>query len=459
MKIRPELQTPFSRNCDILATFFAGLQIMLATWLCSGVNAQFLLPMFAVAICAFGSALGAGRFARDDAFSETLSWGALFFAAVCAVQYLNPWARQLEFANFGGIEKLPYIKWLPTSVRAQFTDGGAAAAFCYLQTAFLTVLVFASMAGQSRRSRGFLYFFVLNAFAMGGFAVYQKASGALSMYSIESFKGANFYGSFFLSNAAGAFLNMGVAAALACAFLLAGRGWLSKLCAPVPLLAAAGMSYGVYDSESVGALYICALVWAAFALLLVLKILKRFFGIWACAVFAAAALAVGGYCASENFEKIAEFAPQKKNDNAMHSAQSRLEIYKTVCPIILERPIWGYGGESGDFVIPLLKGNDEKSVALAASRAHSDLLGYLLDFGFAGGAVLAACGAAWLWRIWQMRRFLTCANAMCFVGAMSCFGHSLFDMELHIPSTMLMFGLMCVLSYAPIFGKEADDEI
>ena len=65
---------------------------------------------------------------------------------------------------------------------------------------------------------------------------------------------------------------------------------------------------------------------------------------------------------------------------------------------------------------------------------------------------MAACGAAWAAQIWKNRRSLGFTNAVCAAGALSCLAHGTFDMELHIPSTMIAFGLMCVFSFSPFDG-------
>lgn len=82
-------------------------------------------------------------------------------------------------------------------------------------------------------------------------------------------------------------------------------------------------------------------------------------------------------------------------------------------------------------------------------RTFSNTFGFR-DFGGGGfGCVRRGVDCADM----ENRRALGFANAVCAAGALSCLAHGAFDMELHIPSTMIAFGLMCVFSFLRLQGR------
>lgn len=434
------------------ALFALCVQTALAAWLLSGTRPEFLLPMFAAALAAFGFCAAGGMFARDGIFSGTLALASLFFIAVCAVQYFNPFAEWVAREKFGYLAGREFVKWLPTSVRAGFAQGSALSSLCILLTAFLTTLAASAFPAHRRAMRGLLALFALNALFMGAFAVWQQAAKIPMPYGVFHTR-SGFYGSFFLSNAAGAYLNMGVAALAACAAVFARRGAAGGAFAAFCAAGAAFASYASVRSESRGAALICAGVWCAIFALAAWRVLARIFGekfaACAAALSLLAAFAAAAFCAAEVFEP----SDLARDPQMRESAVSRIAIYKSAIPLVKERPVWGVGGECSRYVLPMVRRPGAAAVAEAPNRPHSDVLEYLLDFGVAGLAVLAACGVAWIAQIWRNRRSLGFANAACAAGALSCLFHGAFDMELHIPSTMIAFGLMCVFSFSPFSGR------
>ena len=430
------------------ALFALCAQTVLATWLLSGTRPEFLLPMFAAALVAFALCVAGGLFARDGVFAKTLAFASLFFIIVCAVQYLNPFAEYMVREKFSFLAGRAHVEWLPVSVRAEFAQGNALSSLCALLAAFLSTLAASAFSADRRAMRGLLAFFAVNALLMGAFAVWQQAEKIPMPYGVFHTR-AGFYGSFFLSNAAGAYLNMGVAALAACAAAFARRGAAGMAFSAFCAAGAAFASYASVRSESRGAAIICALLWCAILVAAVWRGLARAFGekISAAAVslFLFAAGAAAAFCAAEVLEPSDLLSDRQIEE----SAASRIAIYKSAAPLVKERPVWGVGGECSRYILPMVRKPGAESVAEAPDRPHSDVLEYLLDFGISGAAVLAACGAAWIAQIWKNRRALGFANAVCAAGALSCLAHGAFDMELHIPSTMIAFGLMCVFSFSP----------
>ena len=90
-------------------------------------------------------------------------------------------------------------------------------------------------------------------------------------------------------------------------------------------------------------------------------------------------------------------------------------------------------------------------------RPHSDILEYAMEYGITGISILAICGLAWIYSLYKKIKYCTFSNFVLAAGALSCLLNGSFDMELHITSTMVAFGLMC--SWSLVNFKEARHEI
>lgn len=441
------------------AVFFAMcVQIVLATWLMSGTWPEFLLPMFAVSIGAYALCVIGKLFDRGGIFQAVLAWAAIFFVVVCLIQYANPFAEHVVEEKFSYIAFSDYADWLPTSVRAEFYEGNSLSSLCVLLTSFLTALALTAISDDRKYTFSLLAFFSLNTLLMGMFALWQQSQGVPMPYN-KFHTNSGFYGTFFLSNAAGAYLNMGVAAALACfANCIRRKGFIAKFASILFFMASVAISWASYRSESKGAMIMCFGIWAAVCAYFIWVVSAKIFGskisALAACVLGVAACAVGILHASEHMS-ISDLPYDRQLGD---SARSRIEIYKATIPIIMERPIWGGGGECSRYLLPIVRKSDGSGVAEIPDRAHSDLLEYMVDFGIVGVAVLLACGVAWIAQIIRNRRCLTAANVICAIGALSCLAHGMFDMELHVPSTMIAFAFMCVFSFSD-FGTGSHDEI
>ena len=132
------------------------------------------------------------------------------------------------------------------------------------------------------------------------------------------------------------------------------------------------------------------------------------------------------------------------------SSFGRVEMYKRIYPQIYEHPIWGNGGECSRYVLPkvvLNFPNGIDGIPRKPDRPHSDIIEYILDYGIVGGIIFAYCGVALGYVIFKYRRRLGICNLYILAGVGACFSNGVFDMEMHIPSVMLIFGLMTVWAY------------
>lgn len=429
------------------------LQIFLITWLCSGTRVEFLIPIFLTAILLYVSATFTDLSASEIIFEKLLFLIVIFFIIFALIQYVNPFAETVVGEKFRYIRNLNHIKFLPSSIKAEFHSGNPMRSLCVLLSGFLTVMGAIPLLKNRHFPRISLSVFALNSTAMGVFAIFQKLSKFASPYNALH-STSDYYGTFFLSNAAGAFLNMGMSASIALSAIYAKeRGFHYKVLSFLYMLCAAINGISACYSDSKGAQIICAGI-ILFSILYIIftftqRIANRKTSLLAITTFLSIFIAV-------MLSAIHIYAViSRLTDKMESSVEGRIAYYWASFKIIKKAPIFGIGGECSRYLLPSeisRMGQSPNSPFYMPERPHSDILEYTIDYGILGLIALATCGLAWVYCFCKNRKYDVFPNAMLAIGAISCIFHGSFDMELHIPSTMIAFGLMCTWALANL-GK------
>ena len=440
-------------NCSHLKNIARALlllQICLITWLCSGTRVEHLMPMFYVSATLFTfTTISDPDFGRNI-FQKTLFISIIIFSIIAIIQYANPFAEHIYEEKYNYIKSIDHIPWLSTSVIGEFSDGNPMRSICILLTSFLTVISAISLFRERLFARFALIVFAINSTLMAIFAVYQDAAGFSAPYN-SVYSTAIYYGTFFLGNAAGAFLNMGMSACFALSIIYAKKS--KRIFSLLWFVFALVNAISVYISDSNAAIIICIFLVGCFLLYILWKIMSR-------AVSAKTAAAILIFLSAIPliiaFNYIETNINTRTGREIKNSAFTRLVFYEASMKIISENPIWGIGGECSRYVLPnKLSEINNKNNGLPSfpDRPHSDIIEYTVDYGIFGILVLAACALAWLSAIWGHRKKLNSANFFLILGVITCLMHGSSDMELHIPSTMIAFGLLSVWSFSELINR------
>lgn len=427
-------------------------EIALVSWLGSGTRPEFLLPMLWVAAAMFFAAACSAPKGGVPAYVKVSFWCGAFIMLLNAVQIFNPSLEYVVHERYADLRPLAYVSWLPISVRAGFFAGDALRSLAAIAAAFSVFMSAAFIFRHVRAAVLCLAFFALNATAMAAWGIYQLKAGFPVMYDVF-FSISDFYGSFFLSNAAGAFINLGLAANLAMVFISSRLpGLWVRIAASAFFLASSALCvFSCYCSGSKGALGLSAALCAVFAGIWAYLLLQALFS----ARVASASMVLVGIvvCAAAYFAYGAAVSqnPDLKRKIAM-SAESRMEIYNAAFETIEENPVCGIGGDCARYYLPQkMKQRDRKNALfVSAERAHSGPLEYLMEFGIAGASAIAIAGFAWLIRFLRKMCGLGPENFIIMAGIILFLFHSCFDLHLHIPSTMMAGAIMAVLAVSPL---------
>lgn len=444
-------------SIEKLLKFLLLLQISLVTWLASGTRIEFLLPMFFVSCLLFIFTIWQkNNICSDSYLYNSLIFAFPVFAVICTIAYFNPFAFFINSERFSFLKYVDYIKWLPTSVRASFISGNPFFSLCILTTSFFTVIAAINLFSNRKFAILSLFWFVLNVWAMGMFAVYQKCMNYDAMYGVL-YAHTSFYGTFFLENAGGTFLVMGGAAAAALGYYFAlNHGLFSKIMSLVFFFLTISIFAAAAFSGSVAVILLSLMLVIVFSIAILFRLCVRVFsaktaivfsvGIFCVCVFASAFAVIKTYKGLDSYGK----------SDVSSSVAYRLDLYKNILNSDNDMLLYGWGGECSRYMLysklPLHK-NPSKTL-MAPDRPHSDILEYFLDYGILGLTIFFVCGVSWLADLCKNWRSFSLGNFFLFMGVLACLLHSAVDMELHIPSTMLAFGLLCALSIVPIVPQK-----
>ena len=196
-------------------------QVVLITWGCSGTHVEFMFPMFIISLLMYIITIFFTKEPLNE-FEKVLSIVLFLTICICLVQYLNPSMERINAENYVFFRSIDYIKWLPTSIRSDFIMGNPLRALVEISTVLMSTLAFLQLFKDRAFLKVALSFFGINVALMGFYGVWQQMEKIPIIYNAFH-SGSQIFGSFYLSNAAGAFFNLGIVANFAMVCVLFRR--------------------------------------------------------------------------------------------------------------------------------------------------------------------------------------------------------------------------------------------
>ncbi len=423
--------------------FLTLLQILCISWLGSGTRIEFLAPMVAVSALMFLCA-SFQKNVPKTLFFKTLSISLCLVAIMSLIAYFNPFCEMIRGEYFSTFKRIDYIKFLPTSISAEFNDGNALRSLAEIAASISVCLSCMVLFKKRLNMKIVLAFLALNIAVMGAFGIWQKCNKLPTMYNFIHCA-SDFFGSFFLSSAAGAFFNLGIAISIALIFLIDKSSLFGKLTTVAFAVCVVVCIVATYYTGSIGAQLLTFATFGALPFMLLLRLALVRFGLkWA--MTAGGFIFVALMCIAVIFKPEIEhrltFVDGHKNPIGV-SATSRMEMYKLTKNIISEYPIFGCGGQCSQYLlsIEMTKNTPKSQMARTTYHVHSDIIEYIAEYGIIGLITILACLFAWLSDFVKSRP--TYARTVLFLGCLISIAHSCVDMNLHIPSTMIALAIVC----------------
>ena len=434
-------------------------QVVLITWGCSGTHVEFMFPMFIISLLMYIITIFFTKEPLNE-FEKVLSIVLFLTICICLVQYLNPSMERVNAENYVFFRSIDYIKWLPTSIRSDFITGNSLRALVEISTVLTSTFAFLHLFKDREFLKVTLSFFGVNAALMGLYGIWQQMENIPIIYNTFH-SSSQFFGSFYLSNAAGAFLNLGIVANLAmiCVFLRR-KNIVEKLYALLPLLCSLVCSYASFKTGSNASFFLMLATWAiCISLLFIIFIYNRISSKFALVVFIVflflSFFVVWYYLpADKNIYNLSSNTEYKVG-SVERSISERVKMYNLCKRIIEKNFIYGVGGGACQYVLSLdMLKNQDLLLKRGASteHAHSDIIEYVIDFGIIGFLLIFVCFISWI------RCFLrsnpTEESFILLIGVFISLFHSCFDMNLHIMSTMITCAL--IVSATVSMGKKGE---
>lgn len=422
-------------------------EAILVVWGLSGTDDLFSFLMAANVFVMYLS-VSFGKYSTESLLARFLPYAILLLIFICGIQHFNYNIKIVTYEGYTSSVALDYINWLPTSVFGEYYKGNALRSLIEVGSTLSFGLV--CLLGFTKHRILFLSlgFWGINIALMGAYAIYQKYHDIPIIYNYF-YTTADFYGSFPLSNAAGAFLNMGCAINLAMSIMtLKNRNYIFSL---IWFLLATLCSGSAYYSGSVGAGLFAIAFWLILFPITAWYVISKYYT----KIVATISVVVGivlfitaGVFTlnSYHFENAKEY--QRYTKNIEESLSSRFSMYDLSKKIISRNLFFGSGGNSCQYLLTqeMVKSRDVKKSILASStfHAHSDPLEYVMEFGIVGGVIIIVCLLFWIRDFFKSSPNFE--SLILLIGAILCLLHSCIDMHLHILSSMLLFALLVAAS-------------
>lgn len=442
---------------EILVLF----ELAAITWLCSGTRVPYMMVMVSISVMSFLCVVAYRTFAEkvgEISKTERCAYFLSFiFLAYVFIQSANIRVLKVPADGYSLYLEQKYCAYLPSCVYESFLDFNNSAYFAL----YLGLICFGFSCCYLFKSGLFakkaLIFFILNAVLMGVFAIWQKRNYSI-MYD-RFFSDGEFYGTFFLKNAAGAYFSLAIIAVLYLIFSSVKVVYRKILGRLLLIVLAILLSYNVYDSESEGAMLFCASVWGCFFMLFVLVFFAKHWGVkklyiivplFLCITILAAFI----FCSNKKYVIPSEIGVSMK---------SRIDINRYNISIFENSPICGIGTSGYDYELSkATKQNRDYSNVykyLAVSDPHNSIFAYFIRHGVVGGLFISLALLLWISVCWKRRNFIHKENVFVWLGLGCCVMYSFIDMHLSsIPSTMFAFVFLLVLS-TPINEEDLHESI
>lgn len=435
-----------------LSFVFLVLEMIVASLWGANSRAEYVLPIFGMSILAILPLF----FSKEQSFvyplEKAIFFSGVYLAIIGFIQFLNPAYEVLHYQDFNYVEKIGFIPFLPLGVDGPISQGNSITATCKILSLCITLLVCIKLFRSHR-----LAFYALNSLALCSFVVaiigiVEKVLNVPILYGVI-LTSSDFHATFFLSSAAGSFINMGLSGAFALLFYNAKkkRIFLSLFWFVVSVLSI----WSIYLSKGNGAIIISIIITLFFICFVLFDFLRRRLNVKAtlCILFV-----VGGFFTVFGINEISKgkinIQEANQYENIRYSIVSRFEVYVKDAILFMKHPFFGVGGECCQYTLPLEVSESQlnrigQQIA-APARPHCDIFEYFIEYGLFGAFVFPLCFALWLFRIWKLRKRLTLENSIIFIGVLMCAFHSMFDLVLHVLPVMLFGGILAILVVSPI---------
>lgn len=430
-----------------LLLFLSSILILLITWGCSGTRQEYMFPMFVTSSLMF--LIYAFSHTKTNLLEKSLSATICITILICTIQYFNPFLEKCIEENFSYFKSLDYCKWLPKSIKAEFNNGNPMRSLIELSTVLSSAIVFLHLFKNKKHLIYITIFFAINATSMGLFGIWQQENNIPIMYN-KFYAHSSLFGTFYLSNAAGAFLNLAVTTSIAVFFYLFRKKIMYKFASVLLIITAMICSYSAYRTDSNATIILLFLIWIGTALIAIFTLLKWKKSFIFLGITTIISILFLSYYNATITQKIT--TAYQNSSEVKSSFNERIEIYKHSKDIIKNNLIYGTGGYSCQHLLTasILKDKNLKNKeAHSIKHAHSDIMEYCMDFGLIGVLIIMLCVGVWIKEFISSKP--TIESIILLLGITISVVHSCMDMNLHIISTMIAFALVATASIG--FGR------
>ena len=436
-----------SRILRTISILLFQLSIISSAWLLSATNVPFMVIFVSIIVLAYIINSMSDIFQRDTVKSKTTDVSLLFFfmfVVYTFIQAYNVREVRIRMDTYSLVEKHFHFNFLPSSILDNFLNFNALSYACV----FLGLYCFLALSLKFFRYKKIrdvsLSIFSVNALIMGIFALWQKQHYSIMFNTY--FSTGDFFGTFFLSNACGAYLT--IATSIFLTYTLDFNRITPSIIflKILSLICAITTSYCVYKTNSMGAILCCAIV----ICVLLYSSLYFYWKKTAISLLIITAIAFGATMSHFHLvDKVEDFVKSNSELKEAATLNGRIPILRESFLLFKKFPTFGSGFSAFEVETNRNKYVGDNLINLKGyvnlNNPHSSPIHFLVSCGIVGSSILLIAFILLCYKIVIHPRRYSLKNILFFESAIICFLYSFLDMHLSaIPVTMMAFLMLLV---------------
>lgn len=436
-----------ARILNIVSILLFQLSIILSAWLLSATIVPFLIIFISVNVLAYITSTISDFFSDSYKRTKTIDISLVFFflfVVYTYIQAVNVREVRIRMDTYSIMEKHSYFEFLPSSVLDNFLNFNALS----YAGVFLGLYCFLALALKFLKNKKIrdisLYIFAINALVMGIFALWQKEHYSIMFNTY--FSTGDFFGTFFLANACGAYFTIAVSIFLTYTLDFNVIKPSTVVLKIFTLICAVITSYCVYKTKSMGSIAFCAIIWCILPLSAIYTYRKKV------ALFILASVGILILLFAYNFnapDKIEKYIKTNTELKEVSSLNGRIPIWKESFLLLKKFPLFGCGFSAFELETNRnrYEGNNliNTSGYVSLNNPHSSPMHFLVSCGIVGSGILLIAFILLCSKIVRAPSRFSLKNILFFESAVICFLYSFVDMHLSaIPVVMMAFLMLLV---------------
>lgn len=394
-------------------------------------------------------------------FTFPFFWFGLGFILYIALGAFNPSWVYKKNATYWWLESIPYVEWLPTSVKVPLSLFNPFKVIAVWAAAWVAFCCVCLKVTSRKWILSVFWVFVLNGVVFALLAIWQKTMHVGKILGVYETGTNSFFGTFIYQNHGGVYVYLVLAVVLTL-FLFyleqSFKGRKKGLCLLLFLMALEALCALTYNASR-GVWLILSILLVVF-LVQLFQLLGKYYGLKRAISLIFIFLFIIFFSEAFLFEKGHYQMLEKKLAKTRYEVLDtkhnfRILLIKATWEMFKDKPVLGWGGASFRYYFPvykerypLLKFNGPLKKPLHFNYAHTDWLQMFAEYGLLGSSFVIAAFLYWLTTLLKLSVFLFRHLLFLFLSSLLVIVYAAFDFILQNPSILITLFVVVAAVYS-----------